>query len=277
MKRIVLLLVLTVSPVFAQSWSPLTVDLLVPMNTSTPGTALTSTIMQNGTVSDCSGCTWASPPAGNTVGSFQPGCANIGAVTVNGVTYPTGSLTYNSIAHADSANGTVWNFNFSNKPTNLSIGACIKLGMPGQPNGNDYDYWMVQDLAGNFALLQFTNNCGSGNFATRIEIDGGVTSGCINVATQGTYYFSLYINSTANTSSLYVFTTAGVQVGKASLGGKFTGPLTNVRIVSNENGTDSGTTYMQNLMMNWNTAPNPLFWTPGALPEPPTNLSEAVR
>lgn len=253
----------------SQNWSTLNVDAIISMNTSTPGTTLTAAIGNAGTVSNTctvgTSCTFATVPAGFTVGANQGTCSNLGPVQMNsgGALYPAQSLNYNNVAHADSANGVILNYNFSSpiSPTAISIGGCFTLGMPGQLNGNDYDYWMVQDLSGHFALLQFTNNCGASDFAARIEIDGGVTSSCIDLIPAETYYFSLNVDTSAKTSSLYVYTWQGTYLGHVTHSTVHTGNVSNVRLTSNENGTDSGTTYMQNTVMNWSTAPDPLFWT----------------
>ena len=58
------------------------------------------------------------------------------------------------------------------------------------------------------------------------------------------------------------------------------GTLDHITIGNNEIGYNNGTiTYFQNLMLNWTTAPSPMFWTGGTsgTVQPPTNLKAAVQ
>ena len=46
---------------------------------------------------------------------------------------------------------------------------------------------------------------------------------------------------------------------------------------NNEAGYNNGTiTYFQNIMLNWTTAPSPMFWGASGTIQPPTNLKVAV-
>ena len=82
--------------------------MVVVLNTSSPGTALTAAIMNSGTTCVTgSSCSWGTPPgSGFTVGN-QPSLTNLGPVTMNGstTTYAAGTLNYNSVAFNDDIAG----------------------------------------------------------------------------------------------------------------------------------------------------------------------------
>src|SRR5271154_7044076 len=133
-KLLILLSLLLPTVAHGQSWSTLPVDLAIPMNTSTPGTPLTTTIANAGTVSSVctvgTECFFSSLPSGAfEVGGYQ-GCSNLGPVQMNGTggtLYPAQSMTYNNYAHLDSANGDIGLFQFSGAPTsskNFSLTMC---------------------------------------------------------------------------------------------------------------------------------------------------------
>jgi hypothetical protein len=72
--------------------------------------------------------------------------------------------------------------------------------------------------------------------------------------------------------------TVANQTATVTAGDKGGGGFHQIYIGNNENGTSSGTkTYFQNVMVNWTTAPFPLFWTTTASVQPPTNLKVAVQ
>ena len=55
------------------------------------------------------------------------------------------------------------------------------------------------------------------------------------------------------------------------------GTLDHITIGNNEIGYNDGKiTYFQNLMVNWTTAPSPMFWGTSGTMQPPTNLTIAV-
>src|SRR5277367_6894484 len=98
-----LLFLLYSSATFSQTWSALPVDLLVSMNTSTPGTAVSTSIANAGTVSSqCSvgsTCNWTGVSDFN-VGAYQGTMSNLGPIQMTGTggaLYPAQSLNYNNL------------------------------------------------------------------------------------------------------------------------------------------------------------------------------------
>jgi hypothetical protein len=263
--------VLSCSLCFGQTTLP--VDLVVSMNTSSPGTALTSSIMTAGTVTDnCTlgvNCTWGASPAAFTVGANQPSCSNLGAVSLNngGPTYAAGSLNYNSVGHNDADPNTNEILGFRGSTAqNISAAACITLGPPAQYSGNDWDVLLIWDNDGHYADLQVNSYCPArGEYGVRLESDvNGVTthSTCIPITPQTTYFFSLNDNMVSGIGSLYVYTTQGTLVGSTTVGVVTGYHLGSVSLGNNENGKNAGTTtYFQNLMLNWTQGTNPLFWS----------------
>lgn len=283
MKKLLLLfaaLLLAASASLAQTWGTLNVDLVMSMNTSTPGTALTTAIANAGTVSNncvpggagSTGCSYSSIATGLTVGANQNACSNLGPVAINsgGPTFATQTLNYNNVAHPDTTFNAISLFSFNSgiRPVNFTIAGCFSLGMPGQLNGNDYDMVWPQDNSGHGSIIQIGNGCGgaSGQFGVRIEANTPFShSACIRLFPQSTYWFSLNSNGNTSISTLTVRTPSGTLVGQVTVTSTV-GAITQVRMSSNENGTDSGTTFYQNVMMDWTgTPPVEIFWPNNAL------------
>jgi hypothetical protein len=274
----------------SQSWSTIPVDLIVSMNTSSANTPLTSDIINAGTVSyNCpvgTTCSWGAP-AGNSfvVGPNQAGLTNLGPVSMNGtggVTYPAQSLNFNSVGHNDGDAGpaSVDILTFTGAPaqaTAVSALVGIKLGPAYQPlSGDDWDAFIFWNTPGYYAVIQFNSQCtGSAGYGVRIEVKPTAHSPCIAITPQQSYFYSLYWNINTGVANLYVWTTSGTPVGNVTVtaGDKGGGGLSQVWIGNNENGSNAGTfTYFQNTMINWTTAPSPLFWTGGTPVAPPTGL-----
>jgi hypothetical protein len=279
MRRVLLLFVLlfvgfgTVAA--AQQWSTLSVDALVSMNTGSPGTALTASTANAGTVSSqCTigtTCNWTGA-TDFTVGANQSTCSNLGAVQMTGsggARYPAQSLNYNNMAHNDTGNNTNGFLGFSGAPGNATVVsalACVTLGPPAQGNGDDWDIFILWAANGDYAVAQLNSGCpAGGQYGIRIEVKPTAHSSCIALAPQGTYYIALATDWTTGYAAMWVYTAGGTLIGTASITAGDTGStFQKVSIGNNENGNNNGTTtYFQNLMVNWTSASisEPLFWT----------------
>lgn len=279
-----------------QSWSTLPVDLVVNMNTSSPGTALTTNILNTGTVSNTctvgSSCNWSSVNSGFTVGANQAQCSNLGGVSLNngGATYAAQSLNFNSIAHNDAFNNTNVTLDFnSSQPSNISALMCVTLGPPAQNNGTDWDifgFWGSPN--GAYVVIQLNPSCPSfGQYGVRLESDwngsGSATTHspiCIPLVPQKTYLFSVNYNMVSpGLGTLYVYTPQGTLIGNTTVTARPQSYLNFVTVGNNEAGNNSGTTtYFQNILMDWTNHANPLIWTNGsATVKPPTNLTAIVQ
>ena len=256
----------------AQDWTTLSnVDAIVSMNTSAPGTTLTSTIANAGTVcgSNCTVGTNASFAGSLTlcstcfqVGSYQNQGSNLGAVQlVGGTTYTAQSLNYNNLSHDDSQNNTNAYWQFSGTPgtkTKVAILALVTLGPPSQANGNDWDTLGIWGVLGHYYEAQINNDCpGSNQYGYRIEDQPTAHSACIPVAPQGTYYIAQAADLASGFSAMWIYTKTGTLIGSAShISGSNSDTLRYVQLGNNENGNNTGTfTQYQNLMIQF-TSPS---------------------
>ena len=272
------LLFLCTPATFSQNWSTLPVDLLVSMNTSSPGTTLTTSIANAGTVSSqCtvgSTCNWTGVTDFN-VGAYQGTMSNLGPIqmTGGGALYPAQSLNYNNIAHNDADNNTNAYLTMSGAPANAtSVSATVEitLGPPYQSsNGNDWDIFGIWLASGEYYEAQLNSECnGASQYGIRIENGHPTThsSTCISILPQQSYYLSLWADFTTGSSELWVYSPDGSLFGTTTATTTETGStFAYLQVGNNENGSYTSTpqtyTYFQNIMLNWTTAPNPLFWT----------------
>jgi hypothetical protein len=228
-------LLFVASPLGAQT---LSVDMVVPMNTSTPGTAFTTAIGNAGTVcSSGTTCSWSSVASGGSysptflVGANQGAFTNLGPVQVDGTDgtlYPTGKLNSNSIGHQDGDPGAGSNaqMNFSGTATSATgVSALVgfTLTMPGEgqeTNPNDLDMFIMWLANGTYDVIQFNaQNSGtacdgitSGQIGVRIEGKPTIHTPCIPLTAPGSYYISLYWDISTGFTQMYVYTSAGKQV-----------------------------------------------------------------
>jgi hypothetical protein len=279
----ILLLLLYPAATFSQTWSSLPVDLLVSMNTGTPGTTLTTSTANAGTVSSqCavgSTCSWTGVTDFN-VGAYQGTMSNLGPIQMTGTggtLYPAQSLNYNNIAHNDANNNTNGYLSMSGAPgsaTAVSATIEITLGPPYQNStGSDWDIFGIWATSGQYYEAQLNDECNaSGQYGIRIENGHPTTHSatCIPLLPQQSYYISLWANLATGSSQLWVFTANGTLVGTTTatttdIGSTFY----YLQVGNNESGNCSPSngcspqtfTYFQNIMLNWTTAPKPLFWT----------------
>ena len=254
------------------------------MNTSTPGTTLTQGIMDAGTVYGAScdagaNCIWGPPATGAfTVGANPGGLANLGPVAVNGgTTYAANTLNYNSVAYNTDipGPGTTVTLDISGAPgTATSLSGLVGLMTPPiQPEmASNIDMLIFYSSNGDYAAMQFNPHCTGSTYGVWIEVKPTAHSSCISVLPQTSYYFAMYYNFTSGLATLYVYNPNGTLFGSTSItSGDTGGTFALVRFGNDESGFAPGTSYFQNLMLNWTTAPNPMFWTPGSVLNPNPN------
>lgn len=301
MKRLVfILVVITSSLLHAQSWGSLPVDMVVTMNTSSPGTAMTSTIFNAGIqTSECTpgtNCGWNQFAGTNrfTVGANQGACSNLGQVTLNGgsTTFAAQSMNYNNTAHQDqtTTDREAIYFNGPSGKSNVSVISCITLGTPSQGNGTDWDIQGLWDNGGHYVMTQLNNSCNSSNeFGVRLESDynGSTTHSatCIPLIpyqllsgqpqSYNTYWVVTNYNmnsvtcgtfSSVGCGTLTIYTVDGTKVGQINVPAPSGGTLgtsagLGISIGNYESGTDTGNyTYFQNVMVDWTSGSIDPFW-----------------
>jgi hypothetical protein len=320
-----------------QTWSTLPVDMLINMNTSTPGTSLTSGIVSAGTLTNANmSFSSVTVQTGFTVGANQSLCSNRGPIQVNGTggaLLPAVSQNYNNIALADVYNNNNVILNVGGAASGqhvISAAGCIYIGPSSTETwGDDWDRYglWAGGANGEYAMFQISQGSGctpaapTGYSCARMEGKPTHHSGYIFLQPQHAYWVSFWWNDSTSTVDgqapgtmlLHIYTPEGTPIPCAVAttesggtgtcttlsasgniaadtvtnqtatltAGDFGGGLTHLTIGNNENGTDStGTvTYFQNMMMNYTTAPFPLFWTSGSSGsvQPPTNLSATLQ
>ena len=255
------------------------VDVGLPMNVANAnGTSITTTMLNNGTMaSDCAvggtgstACSWTRAGSAFKVAASQSGCTNPGLIAINqGQTYGAGA--WNSHSMAFDATKTLNTSQFSISATNVtsaSVLFCAVMGMSSSPYVNLFDMFVIEDVAGYYAVLpQLQTSCGgiSGNFGVNIEgkskAGATVHSSCITLTQGAAYWFAANYDTSVGSAALYVYSSNGTLVGNVSLSNLKTGnPIWDFRVGNNEVGTFTGTAYFQNLMFDWTNHAVPLFW-----------------
>ena len=283
---VILIMILAfVSACHAQQWGTLPggADVVVLGNYGTTGTTLSGTTANNMLVSSqCTigtSCTFTGGPGFTstafTIGAYQNASSNLGPVQMNGsggTLYPAQSMNYNNMAYNDTNNQNAW-LNFSGTPGSshqVSVLVQMNVGWSGLGNGDDMDVLGIWNTSsdGQYFEGQLNSDCGVTNaFGARIET-GHTTQhspGCIPFAPsvvsglQGTIYMALSADTQSQCSTLTLLTPGGSILGIpqtqcSSDGSTGSGTLKAIQIGNNENGSNSGTTYYQNLLVNYSSA-----------------------
>jgi hypothetical protein len=279
MKKLLFLLVAMAFPCGAQTWGTLPVDAVISMNTSTPGTSLTTTILGAGTVKSTAGnaLSFSSVGTGFTVGANQGGCSNLGAVEINGgTTYAAHTLNYNNIAHNDADNNQNVVMAVSGSIHEPSAVGCFVIGFPDiSTDGDDWDLLIFFDGNGKYAVVQINDNGGSP--LLRLETSCITCAPCSNGTGHSsniplgllsgggtTFYYSLHDDETAGEAYLYAYTAQGNPIGNVSWCRQSGSSLGQIYLGNNENGNHTSTSYFQNVAFDFTNGANPLFWTNSA-------------
>ena len=235
-------------------------DAWLQMDTSTPGTTLTPTILADGTVSDTpftwTICTTSGTCNNSTTSTYTVGASqgNLGgSVTVNGTTYPVSTITQ-SLALTGSGNFTYASTgSIPNGETRVVVNGYITLA---GSNAGIMDLISVYDLLGGYAVVQQTPS--SEGFGLWIETNpGDVTthpSNFIAMTAGKRYSFSFLFDEVGGNAKLAVFdpTNKFAQVGSTVTVAQNTGStLSKTYFGNDEAGTTTGTTYFEDLMFDW--------------------------
>jgi hypothetical protein len=269
-------------------------DEWLQMNTSVPGTPLTSAVLAAGAVGTPSLSSWTldqsssvvSSTSAFTIAASQGGMG--GSLILNGVTYPVGTPTQSLALNNNS------NFTYVTTSTPLPSGlrkvvanGFITLGQAnaGAVSGKYYDLVLLNDTNSAAAvILQFNN----GNPCYCIDMETNGTNGSHRSSTipvtQGhRYSFSLLFDEITGTASLALFDPSNnfAQVGSTLSLIQDTGfDFAGLRFGNAEVGTSTGaTTYYENLMLDWtyHVFPNAPNAPTGTRPAPPTGLGAIVN
>ena len=229
----------------AQTFNTLNADVVIHMDTSTPGTAFTSTIGNAGvTVASGSTASWATVPttcSGTGSPTFEVGAnqgvGNLGGVQINGggTLYPAHSLIYNNIGHQDGCTLSNAQLNLggtiaSSTPIHWLEAVTITATLPVNGTSGDFDHVIMWNNTGFASVAQFVSGETGGTYCTgmpsgtwgiRIEASNPSTnhSPCISVPapTSGTPGVTYWVSQTWTVGSpythyLYVYTQDGTQI-----------------------------------------------------------------
>jgi hypothetical protein len=221
---------------FGQGWSTLPADLVVELNNSSSGAALTGAILNAGTVSNTctvgSSCSWGTPASGGgysptfLVGPNQSTLKNLGPIQLNngGPLFAASSLLFNSIGHQDGDPGAGSNvqMTFPGGITKVAglVGITLTMGAS-ETNANDFDifgFWQTPN--GNYSMLQLNAQTAStactgipgGTIGIRLEGKPTIHTPCIPLTAPGSYFATQTWDLTSGLITLYVYTALGAQV-----------------------------------------------------------------
>lgn len=238
------------------------VDAYIDMNTSSPGTQITTTIMGNGTLGLGNTAGWsasASPPTGMTVASHRSSCTLLGTPQVNGTIYPT-NHTSQAVAYDNANNVTYVRISVLPDSTQMTISGCFSPGAASVAQGSAQLFDMVgfTGATGSGGAMQLNNgNCGGAAvYGMNLETVGvgAGHSTCIPVVSGNFYWFSMTQDQVAGTGSLSLWdlpsgnflatVTHAIDPVDATLGG-----WNYITIGNGETGQSAGhTSYFENVM-----------------------------
>jgi hypothetical protein len=269
-------------------------DEWLQMNTSVPGTPLTSTILAAGAVGTPSLSSWTLDQASAVVSSTSAFTIAAsqgsmgGSIIVNGVTYPVGTPTQ-SLALNNSSNFTYVTTS-SSFPSGIRMvvaNGFITLGYAnaGTVGGKYSDLILLNDTNSAAAvILQFNN--GNPCYCVDLETNGTNashrTTTTIPVTQGHRYSFSLLFDEINGTAKLALFDPSNnfAQVGSTLSLIQDTGfDFAHLRFGNAETGTSSSaTTYYEDIMLDWTNHVFPNAPVPnGTPPAPPTGLGAIVN
>lgn len=240
------------------------IDALLDMNTSTPGTALTTTILNSGTQGLNNTGQWGSTSLTPfTVAPHKAPCAMYGTVMVNGalvaINHTSQSIAFN---HTSSTFTGDLSIPLATGPagfTQVTVSGCMIVGPASVAAGSAvlFDFHYLRISAGGYSTMQLNNgNCGgAGTYALNIEADpGGVTthSACIILTPQEAILYSFQMDSAAGLASLKVQDASSLSVLGSVTQATRTGIIDLYRIGNNEAGTSSGNfSYFENTYLKY--------------------------
>lgn len=237
------------------------VDVYMDCNTSSAGTALTTTILNNCTQGRTANAgTWSlSSSHGMTIEAHQTDCAMQADVSVLGTNFPTSSST-KSIRFDHAKTQKTMELTFPSRFFTMTVAGCLISGVASVSPGSEalYDFVSIFGAAtGSFAVMQLNNgDCGGGGtYALNIETNpGGVTthSSCITISRNTAYWYSLTADFLSGTASLYIYTSSGTLVGSTTSTMQTADFIGWVRIGQNQTGSSSGNySYFENTTFSY--------------------------
>lgn len=253
------------------------VDSFVNCNTSSPGTTLTTTILNNCTQGNGNLGGWTNSGAytGFTIAAHQTGCTLGGGVRVNGTSFQT-STTSQAIAFDNSLSVPRYISNTTGAVgfSQAEIAGCFIPGPATTVAASNkiFDAWTIIGPSGTFSVMQLnTGTCGgaggAGVYGVGLHYQdaggGSVLTGCITMVPGTAYWCSLHADFANGTPHLSCYDgSTHAQVG-STINAVTTptktgtaGAAISFRVGNNEVGTDTATTYFENLVLSFSGQAN---------------------
>lgn len=232
-----------------------TVDELFQFANGTVGNTVTTATLAAGGVGPA--VSWALNPATPTGFTFAVSQGNMGgSVTVGSTTFPFGTPT-EAIALNDANNFTYGTGSVSSNQKQVVANGFITFGAANAGvSGLNWDLVLLNDTNSSAAVILQLNN-GQPCYCVRIETNGtnGVQrSSNITITPGNRYSFSLLLDENGGQAKLAIFDPSNgfAQVGSTVQVIQNTGfNFTSMRFGNAEAGTSTGTTYFENLMLDW--------------------------
>jgi hypothetical protein len=205
-----------------------------------------------------------------------------GSITVGTTTFPFGTPT-EAVALNDANNFTYGTGSVSSNQKQVVANGFITFGAADAGfNGHNWDLVLLNDTNSSAAVILQLNNGQSSCYCVHIETNGtgGLQrSANITITPGNRYSFSLLLDEIGGQAKLAIFdpTNGFAQVGATVQVAQNTGfNFTALRFGNAETGTYTGTTYFENLMLDWTNHVFPKtptsswtsFYTPFTYPHP---------
>lgn len=254
-------------------------DNLVDMNgTGSVGNTITTGMLNSGTQGVLG--TWSITGTAASLTIAASGNDRLDTVILRGSgTSFAAAATHRRIAF-DNANATTYceltpptGYN----PTAASISGWVTIGPANAgAGGQPFDMFTLLNVNGNYTVFQHWNGASPtlNGYAINLHTNpGGVSTvtGDFSVSVGSRHWFSLQMNTVAQTAALNLYDTSGTLetaiTASTNSGG---GVMSSVRIGNNQTGTSAGnTTFFEDLIIDWTNGTTPLgpvgvsdYWIP---------------
>lgn len=254
----------------------ITCDKYIDMNTNHPnGTTLTVAIMNAGSIG--SGGTWTMSPAtptGLTINKSNKtlfDTIDVRAVVKDGPNHSSRSIQVDNTKNFIYANLDISTF----ATTKVSVGGWSKLGPVNIfPSGNLYDLWqIILNLSGDLCEYQIANGSAPTSTGYGITLEttsvshGTINSGYVDCIPGNIFWITIFADCAAGVYKFNSYNRDGSIFAQASMAGHQNGvggdqdgdTIGSIRIGQNEAGADGGTSWYEDMVIDWTTASFPLI------------------
>jgi hypothetical protein len=237
----------------------ITVDAYLDLVSPDPvGSPITGALLDLGTHGPMG---WSGSPGGETLAASQ--IPLLQPITVRGdATYPP-SHASRAIAYHHTSSFTFAEYQLPSGLSALTLAGYVRFGPSDVGSASQlYDLWSIKNLPGHYCILQLRNGgagaSGTGYYVS-IETDasGTVHSPPVVVTPQAIYWVSLHASYVTGRCQMDVYgpatPSAAPFLASVTASQSTGGNVAIVQIGQNESGIDPGTSYFQDLVLDWST------------------------